>query len=361
MFLRTLKRKFSLERCIELEKKFGCWNYSPLPVALESGKGVHVWDTAGKKYFDCLSAYGAVNQGHCHPEIRKALEAQMDKITLTSRAFFNNLLGETCQYFTEAFGYERVIMANSGVEAGETAIKFARKWGYVKKSVPKDQAMVLFASQNFWGRTITACGSSDDPERYENFGPYSDGLKIIEYGDLGVLEREFAANPNIVAYFLEPIQGEAGIIIPPEGYLQGVRDLCDKYNVLMIVDEVQTGMGRTGQLLCLDWDNVKADMVCLGKALSGGFFPISAVIGSNEVFDCIKAGDHGSTFGGNPLACAVAKRSIEVLLEEGMVENSRIMGDKLLNNVASILDGKDFVKGNNFQIKLNAFIKNFDE
>ena len=346
MLFRGLRRRISLEKCIELEKTFGCWNYNPLPVCLERGEGVYVWDTSGKKYFDCLSAYGAVNQGHCHPEIRKALIAQMDKITLTSRAFFNDLLGETCQLFNEVFEYDRVILANSGVEAGETAIKFARKWGYVKKGVKKNKARVLFASENFWGRTITACGSSDDPERYKNFGPYGKGMSIIRYGDIMALEEELINDPDIVAYMLEPIQGEAGIIIPPKGYLREVRRLCDKYNVLMIVDEIQTGMGRTGKMLCLDWHGVKADMVCLGKALSGGFFPISAVLGSNEVFDCIKAGDHGSTFGGSPLACAVAKRSIEVLFEEKMIENSRVMGQKLLDNLQAILQDKLFVKGN---------------
>lgn len=346
MLFRGLKRRISLEKCIELEKTYGCWNYNPLPVCLERGEGVYVWDTSGKKYFDCLSAYGAVNQGHCHPEIKKALIAQMDKITLTSRAFFNDLLGETCQLFNEVFQYDRVILANSGVEAGETAIKFARKWGYVNKGVRKNKATVLFASENFWGRTITACGSSDDPERFQNFGPYGKGMTIIRYGDIMALEEELINNPDIVAYMVEPIQGEAGIIIPPNGYLEQVRQLCTKHNVLLIVDEIQTGMGRTGKMLCSDWYGIKADMVCLGKALSGGFFPISAVLGTNEVFDCIKAGDHGSTFGGSPLACAVAKRSIEVLIEEEMVENSRVMGQKLLDNMQAMLKDKLFVKGN---------------
>ena len=342
---RKITRKFSLKKTISLEKQYGCWNYEPLPVVLSKGNGVYVWDTEGKQYFDCLSAYGAVNQGHVHPEIKKALIDQMDKITLTSRAFFNDQLGETCKFISETFDYPRVIFANSGVEAGETAVKFARKWGYTVKNVPQNKAEVLFASENFWGRSIAACGSSDDPGRYENFGPYNMGFNIIPYGDISILETKFKENPNIVAYMLEPIQGEAGIIIPPKGYLQSVRDLCTKYNVLMIADEVQTGIGRTGKMLCVDWDNIKPDLVCLGKALSGGFFPVSAVLGTNEVFDCIKAGDHGSTYGGNPLACAVTKRSIEVLLEENMIENSRVRGEQLVKNLKQILDGKAYIKG----------------
>lgn len=348
--LRRLARKFSLEKSISLEKIYGCWNYEPLPVVLERGQGVHVWDTSGKRFFDCLSGYGAVNQGHVHPRIKQALIEQMDKLTLTSRAFFNDQLGPTSQFMTEIFGYPRVIFANSGVEAGETAVKFARKWGYVRKNVPKDQAQVLFASQNFWGRSIAACGSSDDPGRYENFGPYNMGFSIIPFGDISALESRLKSDPNVVAFMLEPIQGEAGIIIPPEDYLSQVRALCDQYNVLVIVDEIQTGMGRTGKLLSAEWSNVKADLVCLGKALSGGFFPVSAVLGTNEVFDCIKAGDHGSTFGGNPLACAVARRSIEVLLDENMVENSRERGLELVQYFEQIFEGKDFVKGEVDQI-----------
>jgi ornithine--oxo-acid transaminase len=344
MFRRVI-RKFSLEKTISLEKTYGCWNYDPLPVVLEKGSGVHVWDTEGNKYFDCLSAYGAVNQGHVHPKIRQALIEQMDKITLTSRAFFNDQLGQTCKYIGEVFGYPRVIFANSGVEAGETAVKFARKWGYVKKGVPHNQAEVLFASENFWGRSLAACGSSDDPSRYENFGPFNMGFTIIPYGDIEAIEKNFKENPNIVAYMLEPIQGEAGIIIPPQNYLKQVRALCDKYNVLMIIDEIQTGIGRTGKLLCIDWDEIKADLVCLGKALSGGFFPVSAVLGSNEVFDCIKAGDHGSTYGGNPLACAVSRKSLDVLFEENMIENSRERGEELLKYFNEILQGKDYIKG----------------
>ena len=346
MLFRRIHRNKTFSHFVKLEADFGCSNYKPLPVVISKGKGVHVWDVDNKKYFDCLSAYGAVNQGHCHPIIKETLISQLDKISLTSRAFYNDQLGDTCEYISKIFNYQRVILGNSGVEAGETAIKFARKWGYVKKQVPQDQAEVLFASNNFWGRTIAACGSSDDPGRYENFGPFNMGFKIIPYGDISAFETQLKANPNIVAFMLEPIQGEAGIIIPPEGYLKEVRQLCDKYNVLMIVDEVQTGMGRTGKMLALDWDNIQADMICLGKALSGGFFPVSAVLGTNEIFDCIKPGDHGSTFGGNPLACAVAKKSIEVLINEGMIENSQKMGQLLLEELKQILKGKDYIKGN---------------
>lgn len=345
--LRRIARRFSLDKTMALEKSYGCWNYEPLPVVLQRGLGANVWDTEGRQYLDCLSAYGAVNQGHVHPKIKKALIEQMEKITLTSRAFFNDQLGSTCKYLTKVFNYDRIIFANSGVEAGETAIKFARKWGYVKKGVSHNQAHVLFASENFWGRSIAACGSSDDPSRYENFGPYNMGFSIIPYGDIAHLEETLKSNPNIVAYMLEPIQGEAGIIIPPPGYLVQVRELCTKYNVLMIADEIQTGIGRTGELLCLDHDKVKADLVCLGKALSGGFFPVSAVLGSHEVFDCIKAGDHGSTYGGNPLACAISRRSIEVLLEEEMIENSKVRGKQLLKIFQEILNGKDYIKGSN--------------
>lgn len=345
MLLRRIKNNFSLKKFVELEKKFGCWNYEPLPVVLSKGKGVHVWDSEGKQYYDCLSAYGAVNQGHVHPKIRQHLIDQMDNMTLTSRAFFNDQLGPTCKYLTEVFDYDRVIFANTGVEAGETAVKFARKWGYMVKGVPDNKAEVLFASNNFWGRSLAACGSSDDHQRYHQFGPFNMGFSIIPYNNLEILEEKFKANPNIVAYMMEPIQGEAGIIIPTEGYLKGVRQLCDKYQVLMIADEVQTGIGRTGKLLALNWEGVKADLTCLGKALSGGFFPVSAVLGSHEVFDCIKAGDHGSTYGGNPLACAVAKKSVEVLLEEGMVENSYRMGELLKTRIRDILKDKDYIKG----------------
>lgn len=333
------------QKYIHHEKKYNCLNYDPIKVVISKAKGSYVWDVDGKKYLDCISAYSALNQGHLHPKIKEAMIAQMDIMTLTSRAVYNDKLGETSKYLTETFGYDKSIMANGGVETGETAIKFARRWAYLKKKVPENKAWVLFAKNNFWGRTIAACGSSDDPSRYEHFGPF-DGLnfKMIPFNNLEVLENEFKANPNIAAYMLEPIQGEGGVIIPDNGYLTKVRELCTKYNVLMILDEVQTGLGRTGKMLCQDHENIKADMVCLGKALSGGYMPVSAVLGTDDVFSCITPGTHGSTYGGNPLACAVLKASVQAIVDEGMIENSEKMGKRMLNNLQSQLKDNKIVK-----------------
>lgn len=330
---------------IDSEAKTNCQNYAPIEVVIAKGEGAYLWDVDGKRYIDCVAAYSALNQGHMHPRIKKAFIDQLDNITLTSRAVYNDKLGLATDFLTKTFDYDKAILMNSGVEAGETAIKFARKWAYVRKGVPDNQAWVLFAKNNFWGRTIAACGSSNDPDRYEKFGPF-EGLnfKIIEYNNLAVLENEFKTNKNIAAYYFEPVQGEGGVIIPDKGYLKEVRRLCDKYNVLMICDEIQTGLGRTGTMLCQDHENVKADMVCLGKALSGGFMPVSAVLGTNEVFDCIKPGMHGSTYGGNPLACVTAIESIKVLQEENMVENSKVMGERLVKGLAYGLKGNKTIK-----------------
>lgn len=311
---------------IELEEQYGAHNYHPLPVVIAKGKGVHVWDVDGKQYLDFLSAYSAVNQGHCHPKIIKALQEQSEILTLTSRAFHNNVLGEYEKFITEYFGYDRVLPMNTGVEGGETAIKLARKWGYEVKGIPENKAHVLFAEGNFWGRTIAAISSSDDEDSYGNFGPYVPNFSNIPYNDIAALENELKANPNICAFMVEPIQGEAGVVVPDEGYLKAVRDLCTQYNVLFIADEVQTGIARTGRLTCCDHEGVKPDLLILGKALGGGVFPVSCVLGSNEVILTIKPGQHGSTFGGNPLACAVAMAALKVVTDEKLSENAEKLG-----------------------------------
>ena len=311
---------------IKLEEKYGAHNYHPLPVVLKKGQGIFVWDVEGKKYYDFLSAYSAVNQGHCHPKIINSLQQQAEQLTLTSRAFYNNVLGEYEKYITNYFGYDKVLPMNTGVEGGETANKLARKWGYLKKNIKENQARIIFAKGNFWGRTLAAISSSDDPLSYEGFGPYMPGYDLVPYNDLQSLENEFK-DPNVCAFMVEPIQGEAGVIVPDEGYLKGVRDLCDKYNVLFIADEVQTGIGRTGKLLACDHENIKPDILILGKALSGGVFPVSAVLANNDIMMCIKPGEHGSTFGGNPLACKVAIAALDVVKEERLSDNAKKLGE----------------------------------
>jgi ornithine--oxo-acid transaminase len=313
------------EQLIELEENYGAHNYHPLPVVLEKGEGVYVWDVEGKRYFDFLAAYGAVNQGHCHPRIIKALTAQAQKLTLCSRAFYNSLLGEYEKYITEFFGFEKVLPMNTGVEGGETAIKLARRWAYDVKGVKDNQAKIVFANGNFWGRTLAAISASNDPSSYKGFGPYMTGYELVDYNDLVALENAIK-DPNTAAFMVEPIQGEAGVVVPSEGYLKGVRNLCDKYNVLFIADEVQTGLARTGKMLACDHENVKPDILVLGKALSGGTMPVSAVLSSNEIILTIKPGEHGSTYGGNPLACAVAMEALKVLKDEKLAENADKMG-----------------------------------
>lgn len=325
------------EELIALEEKHGAHNYHPLPVVLAKGEGVFVWDVEGRKYFDFLSAYSAVNQGHCHPKIIEALKAQADTLTLTSRAFHNDSLGEYEQYITHLFGYDKVLPMNTGVEGGETANKLARKWGYMKKNIPNDKARIIFAKGNFWGRTLAAISSSDDPLSYTGFGPYMPGYDLIPYNDLNALERELQ-DPNVCAFMVEPIQGEAGVVVPDEGYLKGVSDLCKKYNVLFIADEVQTGIARTGKMLACDHENVKPDILILGKALSGGVFPVSAVLADDEIMMCIGPGEHGSTFGGNPLACKVAQAALQLVQDEKLSENAQRLGEvfrKELNSIES--------------------------
>ncbi len=315
-----------MNKYILKELRYGAKNYKSLPVCLYKGKGIYLYDTNNKKYFDFLSCYSAVNQGHCNNKIITALNKQSHSLTLTSRAYYNDKLGPYMEKITNIFGYDKVLPMNTGVEAGETAIKIARKWGYEVKNVDKNKATVLFAENNFWGRTISACSSSTDPTCYENFGPYMKGMEIVPYNNIVELERKFSSNPNIVAYMLEPIQGEAGVIIPYYGYLQQVRNLCTKYNILMIADEVQTGLGRTGKLLACDYEKVKPDILCLGKALSGGVLPISAVLANSNVMDCITPGTHGSTFGGNPMASVVASASLDVIIDEDLSDNAYKMG-----------------------------------
>ena len=330
-----LQTSANTAKYIALEDQFGAHNYHPVPVVLEKGEGVFLYDVDGKRYFDFLSGYSAVNQGHCHPAITKALTDQAQKLTLTSRAFYNNLLGEYEKYITEYFGYEKVLPMNTGVEGGETAIKLARRWGYTVKGIPENQAKVIFAQGNFWGRTLAAISSSTDPSSYNGFGPFMPGFGLIPYNDLAALETALQ-DPNVAAYMVEPIQGEAGVVIPTDGYLKGVRDLCTKYNVLFIADEIQTGLARTGTLLACDHENVRPDILILGKALSGGTIPVAAVLADDVIMLQIKPGEHGSTYGGNPLACAVAMKALEVIKSEKMVENSFKMGEILRAELAKL-------------------------
>ena len=320
---------------IALEDQFGAHNYHPVPVVLEKGEGVFLYDVDGKRYFDFLSGYSAVNQGHCHPAIIKALTDQAQKLTLTSRAFYNNLLGTYEKYITEYFGYDKVLPMNTGVEGGETAIKLARRWGYAVKGIPENQAKVIFAEGNFWGRTLAAISSSTDPSSYKGFGPYMPGFGLVPYNDLAALETVLQ-DPTVAAFMVEPIQGEAGVVIPTDGYLKGVRALCDKYNVLFIADEIQTGLARAGTLLACDHENVRPDILILGKALSGGTIPVAAVLADDIIMLQIKPGEHGSTYGGNPLACAVAMKALEVIKSEKMVENSFKMGEILRAELAKL-------------------------
>ena len=320
---------------LALEEKYGAHNYHPLPVVLERGEGVYLYDVDGKQYFDFLSGYSAVNQGHCHPAIIEALQKQASKLTLTSRAFHNNLLGEYEKYITEYFGYDKVLPMNTGVEGGETAIKLARRWGYNVKGIAENKAKIIFAEGNFWGRTLAAISSSTDPSSFKGFGPYMPGFGLVPYNNLVALEEALKDN-EVAAFMVEPIQGEAGVVIPDEGYLKAVRDLCDKYHVLFIADEIQTGLARTGKMLACDHENVKPDILILGKALSGGTLPISAVLASNEIMMQILPGEHGSTYGGNPLACAVAIKSLEVLKTEKMAENAEKMGVRLRQGLANL-------------------------
>jgi ornithine--oxo-acid transaminase len=319
---------------IALEALYGAKNYKPLDVVLTRGQGVHVWDVEGNRYLDCLSAYSAVNQGHCHPKILEAMVEQAGRLTLTSRAFRNDQLAPFYEELCALTGSHKALPMNSGAEAVESAIKVARKWGYEVKGVPEGQAEIIVAADNFHGRTVAIVGFSTDPQSRGGFGPFAPGFKVVPYGDAKALEA--AIGPNTVAFLVEPIQGEAGVIIPPAGYLKRARELCTKHNVILILDEIQTGLGRTGKLLAEQHEGIEADLTLIGKALSGGFYPVSAMLSNSEVMGVLHPGEHGSTFGGNPLACAVARAALRVLVEEGMVENAARVGDRLQASLASI-------------------------
>ena len=351
---------YTSQELIEIEEKYGAHNYHPLPVVLSKGEGVHVWDVEGKQYFDFLSAYSAVNQGHCHPKIIKALTDQATTLTLTSRAFHNDILGKYEKFITDLFGYDKVLPMNTGVEGGETANKLARKWGYMKKGIADNKARIIFAKGNFWGRTLAAISSSDDPTSYEGFGPYMPGYDLIPYNNLEALETELR-DPNVCAFMVEPIQGEDGVVVPDKGYLAGVRALCTKYNVLFIADEVQTGIARTGKMLACDFEDARPDILILGKALSGGVLPVSAVLADDEIMLCIKPGEHGSTFGGNPLACKVAQAALEVVVDEKLAHNAEVLGQLFrdeLNQRLGHLNIVNLIRGKGL---LNAIVINDSE
>lgn len=333
----------SSQEFIDLEHKYGAHNYHPLPVVLARGKGVHVWDVEGKKYYDFLSAYSAVNQGHCHPEILKAMIEQASELTLTSRAFYNDQLGPFEKYITAYFGYDRVLPMNTGVEGVETAIKLARKWAYNVKGVTENKARVIFAEGNFHGRTTGVISASTDPSSTKGFGPFLPGIDLIPYNDLPALD-EALKDSNVAAFIVEPIQGEAGVIVPDEGYLSGAYELCKANNVLFIADEVQTGIARTGKTICCEHENVKPGVLILGKALSGGFFPVSAVLSSNEVMLCIKPGEHGSTFGGNPVACRVGMAALDVVKNENLAANATEMGQIFRDQMNELAQNTDLIK-----------------
>ena len=346
--LNTLSNK-----AIELEHRYGAHNYHSIPVVIGRGEGVFVWDVEGNKYYDFLSAYSAVNQGHCHPKIISALINQAQKVTLTSRAFYNDVLGEYEKYITNYFGYDKVLPMNTGVEGGETAIKLARKWGYTVKGIPTNQAKIIFVAGNFWGRTLAAISSSVDPSSTNGFGPFMPGFEIIPYNDLAALEKA-VQDKNVAGFMLEPIQGEAGVVIPDEGYLSKAYEICKKNRVLFIADEVQTGLCRTGKLIACDHEGVKPDILILGKALSGGVLPVAAVLCNDEIMLTIKPGEHGSTYGGNPLASKVAIAALEVLKEEKLAENAERLGQILRSELEN--DKPEFVTTVRGKGLLNAIV-----
>lgn len=340
---------------IALEERYGAHNYHPIDVVIAKGKGVWVWDVEGKKYLDFLSAYSAVNQGHCHPKIIQALIDQAQVLTLTSRAFYNNCLGEYEKYITTLLGYDKVLPMNTGVEGGETAVKLARKWAYTVKGIPQYEAKIIFAEGNFWGRTLAAISSSTDPECKDGFGPYMPGYIIIPYNDLKALEKALE-DPNVAAFMVEPIQGEAGVIVPDDGYLKKAHELCKAKNVLLICDEVQTGLARTGKMLASDHEGVKPDILILGKALSGGVMPISAVLANDEIMLSIKPGQHGSTFGGNPLACKVAIAALQVLVDEKLAENADRLGKIFRDEMSKLMQKTNVITKVRGKGLLNAIV-----
>lgn len=335
--------KMTSQDYMDREDRFGAHNYHPLPVVLDKGEGVHVWDVEGKKYYDFLSAYSAVNQGHCHPKIVGALSEQANKLTLTSRAFFNSVLGEYEEYITKYFGYDKVLPMNTGAEGDETALKLCRKWGYKVKGIPENQAKIIVCDENFHGRTISIVSMSTDPEARADYGPFTPGFVNIPYNDLEALDRELK-DPNVAGFLVEPIQGEAGVNVPECGYIKKAAELCKKYNALFIADEVQTGIARTGKLLAVDHEGVRPDILILGKALSGGAYPVSAVLADDEVMLTIKPGEHGSTFGGNPIAAKVALAALEVVKEEKLAENAEKMGKIFREEFEKIKADSDMIE-----------------
>lgn len=346
----------SADNAMDLEWHYGAHNYHPVPVVLTRGEGIFVWDVEDKRYFDFLSAYSAVSQGHCHPRIVNAMMEQAQRLTLTSRAFYNDKTGLCEKYLCEYFGFDKALMMNSGAEGGETALKLTRKWAYLVKGIAQNQAKMVFATGNFWGRTLAAISSSTDPSSTNDFGPLVPGYIVIPYNDLEALENTFKSDPNVAGFMVEPIQGEAGVVVPDAGYLRGVRDLCTKYNVLFIADEVQTGIGRTGKRIACDHEGVKPDLLVLGKALSGGTMPVSAVMTSDEVMLTIKPGEHGSTYGGNPLACVVTMEALQVVEDEKLAENATVIGEVFRSRMTSLSQKTDLLQTVRGKGLLNAIV-----
>ncbi|MBC8306213.1 MAG: ornithine--oxo-acid transaminase [Pelagibacterales bacterium] len=341
---------------LDLEKRYGAHDYHPLPVVLAKGEGVYLWDVNGKKYYDFLSSYSAVNQGHCHPKLIELIKQQAETLTLTSRAFHNNKLGEYMEYTTKLFGYDQLLPMNTGAEGVETSIKISRKWGYLKKKVDKDQAKIIVCENNFHGRTTTVISFSSDPGSKDYFGPHTPGFIHIPHNDLNALEKILSEEKNIVSFLVEPIQGEAGVNVPDDNYIEGVRELCTKYNILMIADEIQTGLGRTGSLLACG--DVRPDILILAKALSGGTYPISAVLCDKEIMEVIQPGQHGSTYGGNPFAASIAKKSLEIIIEEKLPENAYKLGKIFRSKINKYIETSDIVKLVRGKGLLNAIVIN---
>ncbi|WP_055445626.1 ornithine--oxo-acid transaminase [Lacinutrix mariniflava] len=366
-------QQLTSQEAMDLENKYGAHNYHPLPVVLSRGEGVHVWDVEGKQYYDFLSAYSAVNQGHCHPKIVEAMTNQAKTLTLTSRAFYNDMLGKFEKYATETFKFDKLLPMNTGAEAVETALKLCRKWAYEVKGIDENEAEIIVCENNFHGRTTTIISFSNDPVARKNFGPYTKGFIKIEYNNLKALEEALSGNKNIAGFLVEPIQGEAGVYVPSEGYLSQAKALCEKYNVLFIADEVQTGIARTGRLLatcgnctctdkhCSGTPEVKADILILGKALSGGAYPVSAVLANNEIMDVIKPGNHGSTFGGNPVAAAIGMAALEVIKDENLAENAQVLGELFRSELSKFIETSNIVNGVRGKGLLNAILINDTE
>lgn len=353
--------RMTSQQAIDLENKYGAHNYHPLPVVLSRGEGVYVWDVEGKKYYDFLSAYSAVNQGHCHPKIVEAMTNQAQKLTLTSRAFYNDMLGSYEKYACDYFGFDKLLPMNTGAEAVETALKLCRKWAYEVKGIEENDAQIIVCENNFHGRTTTIISFSNDPVARKNFGPYTQGFIKIEYDNLKALETALENNSNVAGFLVEPIQGEAGVYVPTEGYLQQAKALCEKYGVLFIADEVQTGIARTGRLLACDHENVTPDILILGKALSGGAYPVSAVLANDEIMNVIKPGTHGSTFGGNPIAAAVAIAALKVVKDEALEANAQTLGDLFRSEMNKYIEKSNIVKLVRGKGLLNAIVINDSE